>query len=180
MKIGGTFLSVEEKQLFVNILFEFEGTITFDESEMGLLHESIEPPIEIHTVSHILWQQQNLQLLKAMRDAATEHVKQKLASSVLEFCQGPYRLQFFLVAKKKPGEWRFINDIQPVNIITIRESGLSPSVDEFSEKFVGYLISSPIDYFSRYFEIPLATSSRDLTGFLSELRLVCLTRLLMG
>jgi hypothetical protein len=52
MKIGGDFLSVEEKQLFIDILYEFEGALAFDEPEMGLLHESIEPPVEIHTVPH--------------------------------------------------------------------------------------------------------------------------------
>ena len=41
MMIGGNFLSEQEKQLFIDILFEFEGAIAFDESEMGLLHESM-------------------------------------------------------------------------------------------------------------------------------------------
>jgi hypothetical protein len=59
LNIGGhsDFLSDAEKQLFIDILYEFEGAIAFDESEMGLLHESIEPPVEIHTVPHTPWQQ---------------------------------------------------------------------------------------------------------------------------
>jgi hypothetical protein len=52
MKIGNNFLSPAEKQLFVNILFEYACAIAFDESEMGLLHSSIEPPVVIHTVPH--------------------------------------------------------------------------------------------------------------------------------
>ena len=52
MKIGSNFLSLQERQLFINILFEFKGAVAFDEMEMGMLHESIEPPIEIHTVPH--------------------------------------------------------------------------------------------------------------------------------
>jgi hypothetical protein len=43
MQIGGDFLTCEEKQLFVDILFDYEGAIAFDKSEMGLLHPSIEP-----------------------------------------------------------------------------------------------------------------------------------------
>ena len=54
MNIGGSFLTEREKELFVSVLYEFEGALAFDESEMGLLHESIEPPIEIHTVPHEL------------------------------------------------------------------------------------------------------------------------------
>jgi hypothetical protein len=56
MKIGGGMLSKEERQLFINILFEYEGAIAFDDSEMGLLSPEIEPPVKIHTVPHLPWQ----------------------------------------------------------------------------------------------------------------------------
>ena len=151
MKIGVGFLSGPEKQLFIDILFEYEGAIAFDETEMGLLDPSIEPPVVVHTVPHTPWQQQNLRLPKAMQDAATAHVKEKLRHGILEFSQGPYRSRYFLVAKKTPGEWRFINDVQPLNRVTICDSGMPPSVDEFSEDFAGYPITSAIDYFSGYY-----------------------------
>jgi hypothetical protein len=56
MKIGNNFLSLAENQLFVDSLFEYEGAIAFDESEMGFLYHSIEPPVVIHTVPHTPWQ----------------------------------------------------------------------------------------------------------------------------
>jgi len=180
MKIGVGFLSAPEKQLFTDILFEYEAAIAFDESEMGLLNPSIEPPVVIHTVPHTPWQQQNLRLPKAVQDAATAHVKQKLDLGILEFSQGPYRSRYFLVAKKNPGEYRFINDVQLLNKITIRDSGMPPSVDEFSEDFAGYPITSAIDYFSGYYQIPLDKSSRDLTAFMSQLGLIRMTRLPQG
>ena len=147
MKIGTGFLSPAERQLFVDILFEYEAAIAFDESEMGLLDSSIESPVVIHTVPHTSWQQQNLRLPKAMQDAATVHVKEKLDHGILEFSQGPYRSRYFLVAKKKPDEYRFINDVQSLNKVIIRDSGMPSSVDEFSEDFAGYPITSAIDYF---------------------------------
>jgi len=52
MKIGNGFLTDAERQLFVDILFEYEGAIAFEDSEMGLVHDDVEPPIEIHTVPH--------------------------------------------------------------------------------------------------------------------------------
>ena len=180
MKIGNGSLSPAERQLFVDILFEHEAAIAFDESEMGLLDPSIEPPVVIHTIPHTPWQQQNLRLPKAMQDAATAHVKEKLAYGILELSQGPYRSRYFLVAKKKPDEYRFINDVQPLNKVTIRDSGMSPSVDEFSEDFAGYPITSTIDYFSGYYQIPLDKSCRDLTAFMSLLGLVRMTRLPQG
>ncbi len=90
MKIRPGFLTPVEKQLFIDILFEYKAAIAFDESEMRLLDPSIEPPVIIHTIPHTPWQQQNLRLPKMMQDVATAHVKEKLANDVLEFSQGPY------------------------------------------------------------------------------------------
>ena len=46
-----------------------------------------------------------------MQDTIMMHVKEKLINDVLEFSQEPYRSRYFLVAKKNPDEYRFINDI---------------------------------------------------------------------
>jgi hypothetical protein len=108
IQIGGGSLSKEEVQLFVDILFEFEGAIAFDDSEMGLLDVRIEPPVKAHVVPHVPWQQQNLRLLKAMQEKATEIVKDQLDKGLLEHSQGPYRSRYFLVEKKAPSSWRFI------------------------------------------------------------------------
>jgi len=179
MKIGGEMLSENEKQLFIDILFKYEGAIAFDDSEMGLLNPEIEPPVKIHTVPHTPWQQQNIRLPRAMQQEATKHVREKLENGMLEFSQGPYRSRYFLV-EKKDGKYRFINDVQPLNKVTIRDSGMPPSVDEFSEDFAGYLIVTSVDYYSGYNEIPLDKDSRDLTAFLSDVGLVRSTRLPQG
>src|SRR5437762_11602813 len=50
MQSGTKFLSDTERQLFIDILFEYEGAIGFDDSEMGILKQEIEPHIIIHTV----------------------------------------------------------------------------------------------------------------------------------
>jgi hypothetical protein len=90
MKIGTNFLSKEEIQIFIDILFEFEGAIAFEDSEMGLLNPAIEPPAVIHTIPHVPWQQQNIRLPKSMQEVATRQVKEKLANGMLEFSQGAY------------------------------------------------------------------------------------------
>src|SRR4030095_6047520 len=100
----------------------FEGVLAFDDSEMGLLNSVVEPPVIIHTVPHIPWQQQGLRLPKAMQEAASTILKKKLANGILEHSQGAYRSRFFLVAKKTPGEYRLINDVQLLNAVTIRDA----------------------------------------------------------
>jgi hypothetical protein len=179
MRIGHNFLSPAEKQLFVGILFDYEGAVALDESEMGLLHHSIEPPVVIHTVPHTPWQQQNPRLPKAMQDVATAHVKRQTGTRNPRIVTRSLSSRHFLVAKKN-GEHRFINDVQLLNKVTIRDSRMPPSVDQFSEDFAGYPITSAIDYFSGYYQIPLDKSGRDLTAFMTLLGLVRMTRLPQG
>jgi hypothetical protein len=100
MKIGGQMLSESEKKLFIDILFKYEGAIAFDDSEMGFLNPEIEPPVKIHTVPHVPWQQQNLRLPRAMQQEATKQIRKKLENGMLEFSQGPYRSRYFLVDKR--------------------------------------------------------------------------------
>ena len=144
---------------------------------MGFLDPLIEPSVIIHTIPHTPWQQQNLRLSKAMQDAITIHVQEKLAYEILDFSQDSYQNHYFLVAKKKLDEYRFINDVQSLNKVTIRDSEMPSSVNEFSENFAGYPITSIINYFSDYYQIPLSKSCRDLTAFMSLLELVRMTRL---
>ena len=175
MKIGD-----EERQLFLNVLFEFEGALAFSDSETRLLHESIEPLVIDHTVPYTPWQQQNLRLPKSMQDAAVAIIKEKLENGTLEYSKGSYRKRYFLTAKKKPGEWRFINDLQPMNRVIICDAGMSPTVDEFSEDFAECQITSSFDFYSFYYQISLAMESRDLTAVLSPVGLVRMTGLPMG
>src|SRR6266516_4141866 len=104
-----------------------------------------------------------------MQEAATAHVKEKLAYGIVELSQGPYRSRYFLVAKKKPDEYHFINDVQPLNKVTIRDSGMPPSVDEFSEDFAGYpivtrSITTPATIRSLSIWIPATTLPSYLTS----------------
>jgi ribonuclease HI len=179
MKIGVGFLSGPERKLFIDILYEFEGAVAFEDSEMGLVKPEIEPPVVIHTVPHEPWQQNNIRLPKATQDAATAIVKEKQKLGILEHSQGPYRSRYFLVPKKS-NQWRLINDVQPLNGVTIKESGMPPSVDEFSEDFAEFPITTAIDYFSGYYQVELDPVSRDMTAFMTDVGLMRMTRLPQG
>ena len=145
MRIGGDFLSAAEKELFVEIIFDYESAIAFDDSEMGMLKSEIELPIVIHMVAHKPWQEQNLRLPRAMQERATKIIKEKLANGMLEHSQGPYRSRYFLASKATSGEYRFLNDVRPLKKVTIRNVGMPPSVDEFLEDFVICPILTSVD-----------------------------------
>src|SRR5436305_8327365 len=115
-----------------------------------------------------------------MQDMATDRVKEKLANGILKFSQAPYRSCYFRSPKKNPAKYRMINDVQPLNKVTIRDAGMPPSVDEFSEEFAGYPVLTSVDYYSGYDQLMLDKRSRDLTAFQTDAGLVRQTRLPQG
>src|SRR5436190_21431643 len=98
---------------------------------------------------------------------------------VFELCDGPYRNPWFL-AKKKNGKYRIINAAMEYNKHTIRDANLPPLADDFAEEFAGCQLTSLIDFFSGYDQVPLDVKSRDLTAFHTPLGLLRQTTLPQG
>ena len=68
---------------------------------------------------------------------------------ILELSNDPYSNQWFTVPKNN-GSLRFIQDLQPMNKVTIWNSGVGPIVNEFAEAFAKRAIYSIGDLYSRY------------------------------
>ena len=64
-----------------------------------------------------------------------------------------------------------------LNRVTVKNTNLPPSTDEFSEEFAGCAISSLIDFFSGYDQVELDEESQDLTAFMTPLGLIRMTTL---
>jgi hypothetical protein len=77
-------------------------------------------------------------------------LKERLNKGVLEYSEGLYRNLWFLVKKKKLGDYRLINLATYLNIVTRRDTNLPPFVDEFIEEFIGCYITSLVDLYSGY------------------------------
>jgi hypothetical protein len=76
--------------------------------------------------------------------------KERLNKGVLEYSEGLYRNLWFLVKKKKPGDYRLINLATYLNIVTRRDINLPLFIDEFIEEFISYYIASLVDLYSGY------------------------------
>ena len=72
MKVGQD-LTVEEKGVFLEVLFNREAAITFNFTAKGRFSGDIEPPHIIPTISHTPWQAKNFKVPK--------HRKEKLSRS---------------------------------------------------------------------------------------------------
>jgi hypothetical protein len=77
-------------------------------------------------------------------------LKERLNKGVLKYFKGLYRNPWFLVKKKKPGEYRLINLAIYLNIVTRRDTNLPPSIDEFIDEFAGCYIISLVNLYSGY------------------------------
>jgi hypothetical protein len=176
----GTGLTKEERELFVEMLYNREKALAFDFSHCGMVRAEVAPPQVIKTVEHKAWQCPGFPIPKALLPTAIEMLKARIARGVLEYGHGPYRNPWFLAKKKEPNAYRLINSAIEMNRQTIRDANLPPSVDEFSEEFAGCKIASLIDFFSGYDQVELDVKSRDLTAFQTPLGLLRQTRLPMG
>jgi hypothetical protein len=106
-------------------------------------------------------------------------LKEKVAMGILKPSNAPYSNRWFTVPKKN-GTLRFIQDLQPVNKVTIRNSGVGPIVNEFAEAFVGHAIYSIGDLYSRYYQFQLAMKSWDITTMRTPIGLVRMCTLPQG
>ncbi len=64
-----------------------------------------------------------------------------------------------------------------INRIIIKNGNLPPAINEFSEEFDNYIITSFIDFFSSYDQVKLDERSRDLISFHILIRFYRMTTL---
>ena len=86
----------------------------------------------------------------------------------------------FLIVPKKNDTMRFIQVLQPVNKVTIRNARVGPTIDKFAKAFPGSSIYSVDDLYSGYDKFQLAVESRDITTMRTPLGLVRMRSLPQG
>jgi len=99
-------------------------------------------------------------------------LKERLNRGVLEYSKGLYKNLWFLIKKKKPGEYKLINSVIYLNTVIRRDANLPPLIDEFIKEFIDYYIISLVNLYSSYNQILFHPKSRDLTAFFILLRLL--------
>jgi RNase H-like domain found in reverse transcriptase/Integrase zinc binding domain len=178
--IVGDELTVEEKELLLEVLTNREEALAFDWTHCGTIRPEVAPPQEIRTIDHKAWQTPNFPVPRALMGKVVDMLKERLERGTMEYSQGPYRNPWFLVAKKEKGEYRLVVAAMKMNGVTVRDGNLPPQVDEFAEEFAGCTVASLIDFFSGYDQALLALKSRDMTAFSTPIGLLRMTRLPQG
>ena len=147
--IIGKDLSLQEREVFLRMLYNREAALSWEMPEIGKVKRTIAPPQKIRTIPHDAWQAPSFPVPRALNGVVIDMLKERLTSGALEYCHGSYRNPWFLV-KKKSGKYRMVNAAMNVNQVTIRDANLPPAVDDFAEEFAGMEITSLIDFYSGY------------------------------
>ena len=120
---GGGFLLPAEEDWFRRMLERHEKASTFLPGEIRCVDPTIVEPMLIFTVPHMSWSLKPLRVPRAHIPMLKEFLKHKVDFGILEPSNAPYSNRWFTVPKKN-GTLRFIQDLQPVNKVTIRNTGV--------------------------------------------------------
>ena len=85
-------------------------------------------------------------------------MKEQILSGKYKPASASYRSTFFTV-EKKGGTLRVVHDLQPLNVVTVRDASLPPHVDNMIESFAGCVVYGLFDLKSGYDSHILATIS---------------------
>jgi hypothetical protein len=173
------FLLPEELKLLQHVLKLNEFGLAWTEAEKGRFCEDYFSPVKIPVVEHIPWVHRNFPIPPGILDDIIHIFKEKFAAGVYEHSDASYRSRWFTV-KKKNGALRIIHDLQPLNAVTIRNSGVPPFTDQLIESMAGRSCYTMLNLFVGYDHRTLDVSSCDLTTVQSPIGALRLTSLPMG
>ena len=170
------FLWPEEVKLLTHILRINELGLAWTEAEKGRFRDDYVSPVKIPVIEHVPWIQKNIPIPTGILENVIQIFRDKLAAGVYKHSDASYRSRWFCVEKKN-GSLRLVHDLQPLNAVTVRNSGVPPLADQLIEAMAGRACYSMLDLFVGYDHRTLDVSSRDLTTIQSPigaLRLTCL------
>ena len=172
-------LSEEERRLLKHIIVLNGRSIAFEENERGTFRRDYFTDYQIPVTSHVPWMEKNIPLPPGHREEIIRLLKEKMDAGVYEKTQSSYRSRWFCVQKKN-GELRLVHDLQKLNGVTIRDTGVPPILDEFVEAYAGRSVYSVLDMYWGFYARVLDAESRDMTAFQTPLGALRITSLPMG
>ena len=155
-------------------------TFVWVDQEHSHFCEDFFPPIEIPTILHKPWTQQNILIPPGIYDKVCRLIKLKINMGVYEPSNSLYCSRWFCVIKKDGKSLRIVHSLEPLNQVTIKHAGVTPFTNQIGEHFLGCAWSGMLDLYVRYDERGLTEISRNLTTFQSPFSALRLVTLPMG
>ncbi|GBG89730.1 hypothetical protein CBR_g49582 [Chara braunii] len=157
------FLTAQEEKLMVDTIRGRHTAYAFNDDERGRLDVDKIPMIRIHIVPHEPWNLRGARYLNpADEEKVVNYLDGKIRTYVSDYSSGPYASPWFCFIKSNR-TLRWVQDLQRLNAVTVRDAGGLPNADALSEACAGRAIISPIDLYSGYDQFPVYPSDRPMT-----------------
>ncbi|GBG82734.1 hypothetical protein CBR_g36263 [Chara braunii] len=158
------FLTPQEKALMVEVMKERHRAYAFDDDERGRLDVDKVPMIRIHTVPHVPWNLRGSRYPDPTEERrVVDCLDDKIHSHVADYSSAPYTSPWFCFIKPN-GTLRWVQNLQRLNAVTIRDAGGLPNADALSESCAARPIISLIDLYSVYDQFPVYPPDRPMTA----------------
>src|SRR5882724_627688 len=102
-------------------------------------------------------------------------IKEKIKIGVYERSNSSYQSKWFCVLKKDGKSLQIVHDLQPLNAVTIQDSGTPPILEFYADNLGGQGSYMGLDLFVVFDHQSLSVQSWDLPTFQTPLSLLCLT-----
>ncbi|GBG68685.1 hypothetical protein CBR_g3226 [Chara braunii] len=158
------FLLPQERTLMVELMKRKHRAYAFSDEERGRLDVDKIPMIRIHTVPHEPWNMRGARYPNPDEERkVVDYLDGKISTHVADYSSGPYVSPWFCFIKPN-GTLRWVQDLQRLNAVTVRDAGGLPNADALSESCAGRPIISLIDLYSGYDQFPVYSSDRPVTA----------------
>ena len=158
------FLLPKEHKLMHHFMMLFEKGFAWNEMQKGRFCEDFFPPLKLPVIPHVPWALKNIPIPPEIYKEVVKILCNKIVSGTYEPSSSSYCLQWFTVLKKN-GKLHIVHELQPLNVVTIRNSVLIPYTEQLTETFGGHSCYRLLDLFVGYDEHPIHIDSRDFTTF---------------
>ncbi|GBG73449.1 hypothetical protein CBR_g16164 [Chara braunii] len=179
MDIGDGNLTEQEKERVLEVLKTCDKAIAFSDAERGRINPRYAKRARIYTIPHTPWNDAGWKFAQKEKEEVISFLKEKMASHVVELSDSAYANRWFFL-RKPNGKIRWIQDLQKVNAVTIRDVGSMPHADLLAEGAARRSIYSVCHLFLGYNEIPLDPRDRHLTAMHTPLGLMQMMIVPMG
>ncbi|GBG71418.1 hypothetical protein CBR_g8838 [Chara braunii] len=158
------FLSPQERALMLGMMKERHRAYAFNNDERRRLDVDKILMIRIHTVLHEPWNLRGARYPNLDEEKmVVDYLDGKMRMHVADYSSGPYASPWFCFIKPN-GTLRWVQDLQRLNAVIVRDAGGLPNADALSESCAGRPIISLIDLYSGYDQFPVYQPDRPVTA----------------
>jgi len=173
------FLWLEEEKLVLFLIKSQEEAIAWDPTEHGNFRKDYFESMIILTVPHTRVKC-SIPILPGIYNEVVRIIKEKIKIGVHKRSNSSFQSKWFCILKKDGKSLWIIHDLQALNMVTVKDSGVPPILEFYAENLGSQGSYTGLDLFVTFDHWSLAVQSWDLTTFQMLLSLLCLTILPMG